>query len=625
VEGLDQALQKWTIAANELKPALLLSGPALSSAENWLLSHEPMVSKPQKAFIFKSIMHRSAEQLIAKEQVFRAQRDKTIWWADFALSLSAVVLTIMFPILLKFAVVGVWESHVANVEQEKVAKAVAQAEVARHVVAAASEALAEPGLVAAGTPQAPPRNGAEEALASRSRYLAPLIGRALGDNDPTLALLLALEALPDEKTDDPAWRQRPLIPDVAAGLFRALRGEKPLAQWHQPDRVALSAAFCVDGARVLTATEEQRVRIWDVAAQKLLRVIADRAERMQAVAIDPACARFALAAPEHAVEIRGMLGAADVVVLRGHEGDVIAAAFDPAGKRLVTAAQDGTARLWDAMTGHTLHVLSEHAGIVRTAEFSPDGRLVLTASEDKTARLWDAASGRPVQVFRGHEGTVTSASFSPDARRIVTTSYDGSAAIWTTLTGERTATLRPTKASVLGASFDSAGRRVLTTAQGKAAQLWDAQTGDLLGELDSHGEQVRNARFSPDGAWIVITAWNGEARLWSTAPLAQVAALNGGKDHIEEFAFREQGRILVAITSAGSVLEWPLRPSLQAIVHHAKESVPTCLAPAQRQLYALDSAPPAWCLAQRKPPYDRATIEGALDIDARSGTPEIGR
>ena len=71
-----------------------------------------------------------------------------------------------------------------------------------------------------------------------------------------------------------------------------------------------SAAFSPDGARIVTASDDNTARLWDAKTRRLAR----RAQ-----------------------------GAHGLVVN--------SAAFSPDGARVVTASDDNTARLWDAKTG----------------------------------------------------------------------------------------------------------------------------------------------------------------------------------------------------------------------------------------------------------------------------------
>jgi hypothetical protein len=148
------------------------------------------------------------------------------------------------------------------------------------------------------------------------------------------------------------------------------------------------AEFSPDGRRIVTASFDQTVRIWDAAAGKQLAELA------------------------------------------GHEDSVWDAAWSPDGTRIVSAAADQTARVWDAATGRQIAVLSGHSGTVRSVAFSPDGRRIVTASEDQTARIWDAVSGVQLAVLAGHLDMVWSAAWSPDGQRIVTTANDRSLRIW---------------------------------------------------------------------------------------------------------------------------------------------------------------------------------------------------
>jgi WD40 repeat protein len=71
------------------------------------------------------------------------------------------------------------------------------------------------------------------------------------------------------------------------------------------DAAVTSAEFSPDGSRIVTASDDKTVRIWDVATAK------------------------------------------EIAVLRGHDGAVVSAAFSPDGLRIVTASEDTTARVWD--------------------------------------------------------------------------------------------------------------------------------------------------------------------------------------------------------------------------------------------------------------------------------------
>ncbi len=318
--------------------------------------------------------------------------------------------------------------------------------------------------------------------------------------------------------------------------------------------------------QLITASEDKKVRVWDLETAKVLATW-DTPSSINSVAID-AAGEWALAtesdarkvylwkigngdqiAPERELEVKGPLWSAifaptrngqTLLTLGGSDarlinveskevrltfsphGVVASASFSPKGDRIVTGSWDFSARVWNAITGaDELKLGGEegHTGYVNSATFSPDeeGKWVLTASDDGTAKLWDSRTGKLVKTLSGHTDRVRHAEFSRDGTRVVTSSSDKTAIIWDTATGKPIGQpLQGHQWAVLFAQFSSDGSKLITGSEDNMAAIWDVATGKPLLQLSGHTARVTSVAFAPDDNRAVTASQDGSVKLWDT-------------------------------------------------------------------------------------------------------------
>ncbi len=165
----------------------------------------------------------------------------------------------------------------------------------------------------------------------------------------------------------------------------AVGGQPPLELRGHADGVN-TVAFDLKGDRVLTASDDATVRIWNTGSGQSMRT------------------------------------------LSGHKGAVYGAAFSPDGASVLTASEDNTARIWNSQTGQGGQVLLGHAGLL-SAEFDADAGRIITSGKDATARIW-TRGGHIKAELRGHTSDLTLATFSRDGRTALTASRDKTARVW---------------------------------------------------------------------------------------------------------------------------------------------------------------------------------------------------
>jgi len=148
-----------------------------------------------------------------------------------------------------------------------------------------------------------------------------------------------------------------------------------------------SVCFSPDGRYLATGTEDEVIRIWDIAT-KTIRTS-----------------------------------------FTGHEQDIYSVEFSRDGTRLASGSFDRTARLWDMESNECLQVfLSE--GCVTTVAISPDGKFLAAGSLDRIVRVWDIDKGTMVERLEGHEDSVYSVAFTPSGHELLSGSLDKTIKLW---------------------------------------------------------------------------------------------------------------------------------------------------------------------------------------------------
>ena len=218
-----------------------------------------------------------------------------------------------------------------------------------------------------------------------------------------------------------------------------------------------SATFSPDGKKIVTASRDKTVRIWDAESGKTLRT------------------------------------------LEGHANAIWSVAFSPDGKRIVTASADQTARIWDVESGKVLHTLDGKPHSSFRAVFSPDGKTVVTGIGG-SVQIWDAATGEILRTLEGHSVAAGTIAFSPDGKKIVAESFDCTVRIWDAESGKvlRNWAVSTNSGRMAGRTvvFSPDGKKVLTSGgNDNIPRIWTLESGDAVSVPQ---QTIRELAENPD-------------------------------------------------------------------------------------------------------------------------------
>ena len=159
---------------------------------------------------------------------------------------------------------------------------------------------------------------------------------------------------------------------------------EPIRLWkHGHNGLVWSVAFSPDSQRILTASEDGIVRVWDVATGERLH---------------------------------------DLV---GHGNHVLYAAYSPDNKRIASGGRDENIRIWDAETFEPVARLGGHEDYVYSLAWRADSQQLISGSGDYTVRIWDTQALKDRMQARRERQAIL-AQVEPMVQRLFTERGDAS-------------------------------------------------------------------------------------------------------------------------------------------------------------------------------------------------------
>lgn len=169
--------------------------------------------------------------------------------------------------------------------------------------------------------------------------------------------------------------------------------------------VPVNALAVIDGGkRIAVGGHDPFIRIFDVATGRAKGKLEGHRMGITDLAVSADGARLLSASIDKSVRLWDTRAFSELAAFEDHEHQVYAVRFVPGDKSFVSAGRDGVIVHRD-LGGGGIRAIKAHDKIIWSLAVSADGRFVVSASSDDTARVWHLATGDRIGTAGEADGT----------------------------------------------------------------------------------------------------------------------------------------------------------------------------------------------------------------------------
>jgi WD40 repeat protein/predicted Ser/Thr protein kinase len=334
------------------------------------------------------------------------------------------------------------------------------------------------------------------------------------------------------------------------------------------DRVTC-VSYSPDGRHVASGSQDQTVRVWDVATGREVLQFPSHSGGNISLAYSPDGRLIVSASPDKMVRCWEAATGQERFPPLVHTSEVRSLAFVPKRGWIAAMQSDGIIRLWDASSGGSIRTLGEtrQEYFKTSLAVSSDGRRLWSAHQYAGVRVWDLDTGEGRLVLSS-DVTSQSLAVSPDGKLLACATGEGRILLRNLDTGAERA-LFDHGSHVWSLAVSPDGQLLASAGNDHVIQVWGVKSGKRLRTLRGHEQLVFSVDFSSDGRRVASASFDGTVKLWDAEGEEDVLTLHA-PNTVFEAAFCAEGRYLVACDISGTIRLWDALTSeeLRTFFHH---------------------------------------------------------
>jgi WD40 repeat protein len=326
----------------------------------------------------------------------------------------------------------------------------------------------------------------------------------------------------------------------------------------------VAAVSPVSDTCVITG-DDFKLRFWDTqTGGQIGPVLAGHSGRILDVTFSHDGMRLVSASLDRTVRIWDTISGTTITTIEDFNQHV---ALSNNGNFVVCGRADGTVQVWNADSGETAGIpLTGHIADISSVAFSPEDRLVISGSSDGNVRVWDwkrTFESTTQQITPREASNIVYVDFSTNGRRALSVSRSLHICVWDTVTGATIGTPLSVnsegKFHVIFAVTFSLDAKNIILAVDNEIQVWGVDVQRLVNATSLHGCGALASLALCPVRNTVATCREGDPHVYiqdwlsgSTSTI-KIPVAKQGEPRGLSLAFTADGRLIVSSTANGVV------------------------------------------------------------------------
>ena len=367
-------------------------------------------------------------------------------------------------------------------------------------------------------------------------------------------------------------------------------------KWQGHNNLISSVAFSPDDKKIVTASYDGTIKIWDVETGEELITSEKVGESLTSANFSPDGKYVISSFYDGTISIWDVETGKEIEKHFGHQSKVNYVNFSNDGKRLVSVSDDETIRLWNVEKFNGSNIITtnnylsnidispdrnqivtmfddttlivvnlETKDRVMTLNlqnkywrhnpvaFSPDGKKIVANYDDYVLKIYDVESGEVLDTLIGHDYDAYSASFNPDGSKVACVLMNSRFGVWNE---DGIDTVINRYQSLSDAIYSPDGKNILLASTNSNIDVLDSDTYEYLFSLKGHKNSVNTISFSPDGKNLVSGASDNMVKIWDYDRADEQMTLIGHTDPILCVRYSPDGKYIVSSSNDKTIRIW---------------------------------------------------------------------